>query len=50
MPLAPTCKAGLTGHVPAKSRDKALLPDPKPFADRKEFPIFDPAEEAILKK
>ena len=33
-----------------KSCDQALFPDPKTFNDRKEFPILDPAEEAVCKK
>jgi len=35
VPLDPACKAGLTGHVPAKSCDQALFPNIKPFEDRK---------------
>jgi hypothetical protein len=32
------------------SCDQVLLPDPRTFDDRKQFPIFDPGEEAVLRK
>jgi len=35
VPLDPACKAGLAGHVPAKSCDQALSPAPTTFDDRK---------------